>query len=133
MAASTASSPESTLPVHVHRRDWRPCPATRPAPIVPTRAYARWLWAWSFAILHQETLAAFLSTVGAEAVTFGSPFDVTMRDGPDVRECLCGGEIVFAGTEPLQAVVQAHNRTDAHVDWETSVGLPWLADAGART
>ena len=86
-------SASTSLPAHVHHRDWRPCPATRPAPIVPTRAYARWLWLWSVAILHQETRAAFLSTVGADSVTFGSPFDVTMRDGPDRRECLCGGDV----------------------------------------
>ena len=126
-------SANPTAPVHDHRRHVRVCPALFPPAIIPRRPWPRLLWTWSEALRFEETRAAFLATVGAESVTYGSPFDVTMRDGPDVRPCCCGTMIIYPGVEPLQAVVPAHNATPGHADWEALVGLPWLADAGART
>ena len=49
-----------TTPVHVHKRgDWRPCPATMPAPLEPRKLTAVWLYRWAEAIQHQETFEAF--------------------------------------------------------------------------
>ena len=47
-------------PTHVHGRDWRPCPWTRPDPLTPTKPVSRWLYRWADAILHHETLQAFV-------------------------------------------------------------------------
>ncbi len=49
--------------VHVHRRDWRPCPATMPPPMQPTKPVAVWLYRWAEAIQHQETFEAFVAEV----------------------------------------------------------------------
>ena len=51
---------------HVHRRDWRPCPATMPAALRPTKAVSIWMFEWAQAILHFETFQAFVNEHPAE-------------------------------------------------------------------
>lgn len=46
---------------HVHGRDWRPCPATMPAPLRPTKAVSRWMFAFAEAVQHDVTLIAFVN------------------------------------------------------------------------
>ncbi len=49
---------------HVHRRgDWRPCPATMPPPLQPTKPTAIWFYRWAEAIQHLETFEAFVAEV----------------------------------------------------------------------
>ncbi len=51
---------------HVHRRDWRPCPALYPPPLRPSKPVAVWLYRFADAVLHLETFTAFISEFPAE-------------------------------------------------------------------
>ncbi len=63
MNATTSSR---GTPTHRHGRDWRPCPATMPPPLRPTKPIARWLFAWAAAFQHLETLVAFIEANRSE-------------------------------------------------------------------
>ena len=60
---------QDTTPLHVHRRDWRPCPATFPPPLRPTKPISVWLFAFAEAVLRRETLATFVMRYPAEFPT----------------------------------------------------------------
>ncbi len=46
--------------VHVHARDWRPCPWVLPDRLTPTKASAIWFYAFADAIQHLETFEVFI-------------------------------------------------------------------------
>jgi hypothetical protein len=58
----TARPLDLTHREHVHRRDWRPCPAGFPPPLRPTKRTAIWCFAFAEAVLHRETFAEFVAT-----------------------------------------------------------------------
>lgn len=52
--------PNHITEVHVHKRDWRPCPALLPSPLIPRKAAAVWLFQWAEAVRHEETFNQFV-------------------------------------------------------------------------
>lgn len=51
---------------HVHRRDWRPCPALFPPTIKPTKPASRFWYAFAEAVQHEHTFLAFVEDHPAE-------------------------------------------------------------------
>lgn len=50
-----------TTQVHVHRRDWRPCPHLFPEPLRPTKPIAIFYFNFAAAIQHLETMMEFVA------------------------------------------------------------------------
>lgn len=54
------------MTAHVHKRDWRPCPALRRPPLRPTKPAAIWWFAFAEAVQHEHTFRAFVAEHPAE-------------------------------------------------------------------
>ncbi len=57
---TTPRPTETTTLVHVHRRDWRPCPWTLRSPRKPRKPAAIWWFALAAAIQHDTTFVEFV-------------------------------------------------------------------------